>query len=125
MEVHKMFADRLKTARKAKGYTLESLANEYNAKFNGGLNKGTLSKYENGKQEPMSGVVGNLAKILDVTTDYLLGNAEVPNISDSFTEENLKVAARLGKIMNQADNKEKFARIMKENFGEDLLDDEE
>ena len=120
-----MFADRLKKARKAKGYTLESLANEYNAKFNGGLNKGTLSKYENGKQEPMSGVVGNLAKILDVTTDYLLGNAEVPNISDSFTEENLKVAARLGKIMNQADNKEKFARIMKENFGEDLLDDEE
>lgn len=120
-----MFSDRLKIARKAKGYTLERLANDYNAEFKGGLNKGTLSKYENGKQEPMSGVVSNLAKLLGVTTDYLLGNSDIKDSTEGYTEENLKVAARLGKIMDKPEKKEKFARIMRENFGDDLLDDEE
>ena len=68
-----MFGQRLKETRKAHHYTLESLAEAYNARFaGGGLSKGTLSKYENEKQEPLSSVVGNLAELLGVTTDYLL-----------------------------------------------------
>ena len=47
-----MFGNRLKTIRKQKKYTLERLADEYNERFGGGLNKGTLSKYENNKQQP-------------------------------------------------------------------------
>ena len=54
-----MFGQRLKETRKAHHYTLESLAEAYNARFaGGGLSKGTLSKYENEKQEPLSSVVG-------------------------------------------------------------------
>ena len=68
-----MFGCKLREIRKTQGYTLESLANAYNQAFNGGLNKGTLSKYENGKQEPMISVVDNLASLLNVGTDFLLG----------------------------------------------------
>ena len=68
-----MFGRRLKEVRKERGYTLEELADIYNKKFDAGLNKGTLSKYENGKQEPMITVATNLATILNVPSDYLLG----------------------------------------------------
>lgn len=67
-----MFGERLKEIRKMRGYTLEALAETYNKTFHSGLNKGTLSKYENNKQEPMISVVYNLATILNVQTDYLL-----------------------------------------------------
>ena len=66
------FGDRLKKLRKERKYTLDSLAEEYNQLFEGGLNKGTLSKYENSKQRPMADVVSNLALLLGVTVDYLL-----------------------------------------------------
>jgi repressor LexA len=68
-----MFGELLKTARKNKGYTLDELAAIYNEAYGKGLNKGTLSKYENEKQEPMISVVNNLSTILNVSTDYLLG----------------------------------------------------
>lgn len=74
-----MFGKRLKSTRKEQGYTLDSLANEYNKRFDAGLNKGTLSKYENDKQEPMISVVDNLATLLNVGTDYLLGKTDNPN----------------------------------------------
>lgn len=69
-----MFGKRLLMARKQKGLTLEKLAEIYNERFNGNLSKGTLSKYENGKQEPMISTVGNLALILDASVDFLIGD---------------------------------------------------
>lgn len=72
-----MFGQRLFNARKAKNLTLEQLAQIYNDKFDGGLSKGTLSKYENGKQEPMISTVGNLASILGVSVDYLINDEDV------------------------------------------------
>lgn len=71
-----MFAQRLRQTRKEKGYTLEGLALAYNKRFkqsDGGLNKGTLSKYENNKQKPMMETISGLAEILQISTDYLLG----------------------------------------------------
>lgn len=68
-----MFPQNLKTARKLRRYTMEELANVYNHKFGRGLSKGTLSKYENGKQEPMMKTVVNLAEILGVSIDFLVG----------------------------------------------------
>ena len=66
------FGSKLSEIRKEKHLTLEQLAQMYNDRFNGGLNKGTLSKYENGKQEPFSSVIANLAMLLNVSVDYLM-----------------------------------------------------
>lgn len=77
-----MFGEKLRQVRKSKNYTLEELANEYNRTFGGGLNKGTLSRYENGKQQPMIYVVKNLATLLGVSADHLLEKDPQP-ISDS------------------------------------------
>lgn len=71
-----MFSDRLKNMRLHRGYTLDELAEKYNEKFDAGMNKGTLSKYENGKQEPMATVVYNLSLLLNCSTDYLYGITE-------------------------------------------------
>lgn len=81
-----MFSSNLKEARKRKDYTLEQLANEYNKRFGGGMSKGTLSKYENGKQEPMMTVVINLADLLDVSVDFLV-NAVPDNVSKLMANE--------------------------------------
>ena len=86
-----MFGDQLKKARTAKGYTLEQLANIYNREFDGKLSKGTLSKYENNKQEPMISVVNNLSVVLDVTTDFLLSKNEVKNTKDTPTPDTIDV----------------------------------
>lgn len=75
-----MFSQRLRKVRKEKGITLDKLAETYNRRFDGHLNKGTLSMYENGKQEPLISVVVQLAIILDVSIDYITGRSddEVP-----------------------------------------------
>lgn len=82
------FGDKLKECRHAKGLTLEELAQKYNRRFDGGLSKGTLSKYENNKQEPLVSVVGNLTELLDVSTDYLLGRTDNPQLEADTTPEN-------------------------------------
>jgi transcriptional regulator with XRE-family HTH domain len=66
-----MFGDKLKEARKKENLTLDELAEKYNKTYGGKLSKGTLSKYENGKQEPMFTVVSRLATILNVSIDTL------------------------------------------------------
>lgn len=83
-----IFGERLKEIRKKKNITLEILAEEYNKRYNGSLSKGTLSKYENGKQQPMISVVDNLAELLDVSVDQLLGKEKTPeeNIDTKFQE---------------------------------------
>ena len=83
-----MFGERLKLSRKNKKMTLDQLAEEYNKKFDGGLSKGTLSKYEHGKQEPMVSTVGNLASILDVSVDFLLYGEVLPDTKreDAITD---------------------------------------
>lgn len=82
-----MFGDRLKVARKNKNYTLDELSIAYNNIYNGGLNKGTLSKYENNKQEPMITVVNNLSKILDVSIDFLLNDTTAPATNQISTNK--------------------------------------
>ncbi len=83
------FGDKLKECRRAKNMTLEELALKYNRRFDGGLSKGTLSKYENNKQEPLVSVVTNLTEILDVSSDYLLGRSDNPNPVD-FEDNSLE-----------------------------------
>lgn len=72
------FGKILKDLRTESGYSLESLAKTYNDRFGGRLNKSTISRYENGLQEPIITVVSNFARLFDVSSDYLLGNVSEP-----------------------------------------------
>ena len=83
-----MFGKNLMYARKQRGFTLERLADVYNRRFGGGLSKGTLSKYENNKQEPMISTAGNLSAILGVSVDYLL-NGEESDYIDIYAFDNI------------------------------------
>ncbi len=68
------FGKILKQLRESNGYSMDKLVELYNIKFNGKMNKSTLSRYENELQEPMFTVIVNLAKLFNVTVDYLSGN---------------------------------------------------
>lgn len=79
-----MFKDRLKELRKSNGYSMDDLCQIYNKQFNGRMNKSTLSRYENGLQEPLFTVVKNLAYIFNVSVDYL--SNEEKNSSEKSEE---------------------------------------
>lgn len=80
-----MFGDRLKALRTDRGYSLEMLAKLYNERFDGRLNKSTISRYENNLQEPMITVARNMATLFGVSMDDLNGDDRTipsPNITD-------------------------------------------
>lgn len=67
------FGKRLRELRVDNNYSMDSLCEIYNDKFDGNLNKGTLSKYENGLQEPLFTTVKCLAEFFNVRIEYLIG----------------------------------------------------
>lgn len=66
------FPSNLKQIRMERGYSMDALCDLYNKTFDGKLNKSTLSRYENGLQEPMFSTVVNLCKILNVALEEML-----------------------------------------------------
>jgi Zn-dependent peptidase ImmA (M78 family)/DNA-binding XRE family transcriptional regulator len=62
----KNFAERVKSARIMKGYSLQDLSDALNNR----ITKQALSKYENGSMKPTSEVLIELCKALDVRVDY-------------------------------------------------------
>lgn len=82
-----MFSKKLRELRNSNGYSMDKLVDMYNEKFNGKMNKSTLSRYENGLQEPIYTVVVNLAKLFNVSIDYLSTDEKFlsPNITEETT----------------------------------------
>lgn len=76
--VREVLGERLKIERERKKLTQE----EFGKKFN--LSKQYISYYENGKREPGIDLVINIAKELDVTTDYLLGNSDYRTVQEEL-----------------------------------------
>lgn len=58
---------RLVAVRKRAGYTRKRLSEET------GIPYGTISKYETGEREPSNEYISLIARLFDVTTDYILG----------------------------------------------------
>ena len=48
-----------------------------------GVTQQTISKYENGSREPDTETLKLLSSIFDVSIDYLLGNTNIKNTTDS------------------------------------------
>lgn len=70
------FGKRLKELRNNNQYTMDGLCEEYNKKFDTNLNKGTLSKYENGLQEPLFTTVRNFSELFNVSVEYMIGKTD-------------------------------------------------
>lgn len=62
-----IFAERLKEKRKNKGYTQEKMSQMLD------IGQSAYAKWENGRTEPTLENIVKLSKILDTTTDDLLG----------------------------------------------------
>lgn len=65
--------DRLKELRIEKGLTMDMLVYDINSKYGLDLNKGLISKWENGINEPSLKYASYLAQYFDVSLDYLIG----------------------------------------------------
>ena len=73
---------------------MEKLTEIYNKRFNAKMNKSTLSRYENGTQDPIYTVVVNLAKLFNVSVDFITCNEEISitksnNEARSYTEQKI------------------------------------
>ena len=66
--------ENLKAARTAKGYTQEKLSKII------GVSRSAVAVWETGDSQPDNNTLATLADILDVTTDYLLGREDSPNL---------------------------------------------
>jgi len=72
-----IFAQRLKSARKAKGLTLRELGEEIGSSFS------TIANYERGRNGPKQRNLLKIAEVLEVSTDYLTGQTdELPTESE-------------------------------------------
>ena len=77
---------RFKIARKERGYTQVSLAEEL------GVSKGYVAMWETGKRYPEFDTLEELLFLLDVSYDYLTGKTDEKG-SDTPSEEALKQIA--------------------------------
>lgn len=77
-----MRSDRLAQIREARRISQAELAEMV------GLGMQQIYRYENGKTKPDGDVVARIAKVLEVSTDYLLGltDSPVPYINADLTE---------------------------------------
>ena len=65
-----MFGERLKLARKKAGFSLRDLSKALDNR----ISAQAIGKYERGEMMPSSGILLALAKTLDVSLDYLMGD---------------------------------------------------
>ena len=64
---------RIRTMRNRKGMTQKQLAERSN------ITVAAISRYENGLRCPMSDILANIARALNISTDYLLMGEEKPD----------------------------------------------
>ena len=74
-EYEKIFAERLKQVRLAKGLKGPQLAEKIS------VSKAAISQFESGKSRPCLDVLARLADALDVSVDFLLGRTDNPKVS--------------------------------------------
>jgi transcriptional regulator with XRE-family HTH domain len=81
-----MFGERLRTIREKRGLTQRELGALC------GLGDKQIWRYENGQSAPNTEALIQLARILGITSDYLLGLVEQPD--EHLTEETLSPMER-------------------------------
>lgn len=117
-----MFSKRLKALRESHNMSMDKLVELYNKKYSAKMNKSTLSRYENGLQDPIYTQVVNLADFFDVSVDYITCNSDNEN-KLGFTElaDNTIVYHRDGKTNKVTLSRKKIDLIVR--IIEELIDD--
>lgn len=68
-----VFAERLKSLRTEKQFTMDMVVYDIEQKFNVEITKSHLSRWESGKTEPSIRYAALLAQYYNVSLDYLIG----------------------------------------------------
>lgn len=68
-----MFSERLKELRKNMGYTQKEIAEQI------GTSQPSYQNWEKGSRKPSRETIQKLADFFNVSTDYLLGQTDIPN----------------------------------------------
>ena len=89
-----MFGRLLRNLREQKKMSMDKVCEAYNEKFGGKINKSTLSKYENGTQEPLFTTLSQLAELFEVSISYLTGKDQ----QDGASKKKSKRVPLLGQI---------------------------
>lgn len=85
------FTDRLLQLRQEANLTQEELSNNLNLKYNLGINKGMISKYEKGLHVPGFTFVDYVADYFGVTTDYLMGRSNNKYYDDNTHDKRIPI----------------------------------
>jgi transcriptional regulator with XRE-family HTH domain len=89
-----MIGDRVRQIREMRGFTQEQLSELANLELQ------QINRYENNKNKPKADVIIQLARALNVSTDYLLGLIDTPHghLGDELDDQETEiiVAVRSG-----------------------------
>ena len=88
------FGDILKKLRQDKKMTQEELAIKINS------SRSNIANYENNNNMPSVEILDRLAKIFDVSTDYMLGKTNIKNNKLDLTDEDIKFIKSIKKLDN-------------------------
>lgn len=76
-----LVGSRIKEVRKAAGLSLQEVAERLNRDYGANINKGMISKYENGIHEPSAGTLYCMSQIFGVSANYLSCRTDLANES--------------------------------------------
>ncbi|NMW17248.1 MULTISPECIES: helix-turn-helix domain-containing protein [Bacillus] len=106
-----MFGQRLKALRLEKGMTQQQLADFLD------IEKSNISRFESGKQSPSNDNRVKMAKLFNVSVDYMLGLSEHKSLDKEKSEKISKDAAALMEKINKLPpEKRKLIENLIDNF---------
>lgn len=115
------FGEKLHALRKKSDLSQEDLAIKLNAKYSTSYNKGMISKWERGKEEPRMEAVRNIANFFNVTLDEFLGlHYEKRELPDLNSRDERDIAIHLEKLLSDLENQNAMSF-----YGEEINLDEE
>ena len=89
------FPERLQTIRDDKGFTQKHLGEVLN------ISVSTISHYENGTREPNIEILIQIAKVLGVSVDYLIGSTNVSILPEEMNRSYCRKVST-GEILHRA-----------------------
>lgn len=111
-----MFGERLRELRKSKKLT----AKQFGEKFN--LAESTISGYETGARKPDIELVRSFAQFFGVTTDYLLGVSDTPDLTEKDEKDIAKRMEQIRKDLTDEDGLTFYGEPMSEEAIESFLE---